>query len=97
MDEAAKAVPPFIPGLLVVFLLITISLLIWWRNYVRRTNPNNIPSVDGWEYWDGDLVDGRFAKLEKPKLWEVGVGFPDVDENSVDETRWEKMSVSNEL
>lgn len=92
------AVPPFIPGLLVVCLLITISMLIWWRNYIRRTNPGNIPGIDDWEYWEREGMDERaFAKLEKPKLWEVGVGLQDVDERTFHETGWEKMAVSSQL
>jgi len=75
MPGTASTVPPFIPGLLIVSLLIIISILIGWRNYARRGNPRLMPGMNDWAFWDVEPAAERGAnRAEKPKMWEVGVG-----------------------
>jgi hypothetical protein len=94
MPGTAQTVPPFIPGLVIVALLIVISILIGWRNYVRRMNSHTIPVMDEWEFYEGEVMQGGSRKPEKPKLWEVGVSGRTVAEKTFNEGGWERIMVS---
>lgn len=86
-DETATTVPPFIPGLLIVSLLLFVSLLIGWRSYVRRARMTGaIEVVPDWSIWDG--LEGGM-----PKLWEVGVCGRAINEKC-SHAGWERIMVS---
>jgi len=75
-STARSAIPPFIPGLLIVSVLVVVCLSIGWRNYLRRGIPrtNTVPRRWNWEGL-GLLVaqESESPKLVKPNMWEVGV------------------------
>ena len=91
-DDTATTVPAFIPGLLIVALLIIISLLVAWRSYVRRGNVRLMPVMSDWaSFWEGNALEG----WTKPKLWEVAVEVRTIDGHSTSE-EWKKIMVSRQ-
>src|SRR5882724_3706085 len=96
MPNSASTVPPFIPGLLIVSLLIIISLIIGWRNYSQRGNPRLI-GMGEWAFWEVGGNGGRQGvtnSVERPKMWEVDiVERPASEKNGINDG-WEKIMVS---
>ncbi|KAF8515519.1 hypothetical protein BU17DRAFT_93558 [Hysterangium stoloniferum] len=72
MSNPTSAIPPFIPGLLIVSLLIVVCLSIGWRNYLRRGLPRTTAVSRVWN-WEGLGQESESPKPEKPKMWDVGV------------------------
>ncbi|KAF8586647.1 hypothetical protein K439DRAFT_1631537 [Ramaria rubella] len=89
-SNTANTVPPFIPGILVVGILIAISILVGWRNYLRRGNPRLVPDVGDWTFYMSGMEGGPL-KQEEPKLWEVGVAGKGASEMSYGDTGWENI------
>ncbi|KIJ25246.1 hypothetical protein M422DRAFT_38864 [Sphaerobolus stellatus SS14] len=69
----AGALPPFIPGLLIVSLLIVVSVLIGWRNYLRRGRTGTTANANEWLAWRLQATETESRRPERPKLWEVAV------------------------
>lgn len=95
---ASQGLPPFIPGLLIVSLLIVMSVLVAWRNYLRRNRVQTHVDAVGTEWpirWEGNTLGpprGRGKKLEKPKMWEIDV-FPNRDPMTMKGLQWDDMMV----
>ncbi|GJJ15151.1 hypothetical protein Clacol_009426 [Clathrus columnatus] len=98
-NNTSAGLPPFIPGLLIVSLLVVMSLLVAWRNYIRRNRfPQHVDSV-GPEWparWEtitpviGPTPRGPGKRLEKPQMLEVD-GVPNRDVMSMKGLQWDDV------